>query len=98
MKFGMVSLAWQSPFSDALGQFKLAKKYGCDIYEIVPEDWSTIDVDAINAAKAETGIETPTIPRITRNTARAAFSMSRIWWILPSRSTRRSLPARCIPR
>ena len=61
MKFGMVSLAWQSPFSDALGQFKLAKKYGCDIYEIVPEDWSTIDVDAINAAKAETGIETPTI-------------------------------------
>ena len=32
-----------------------------DVYKRQPEDWATIDVDAINAAKAETGIETPTI-------------------------------------
>ncbi len=61
MKFGMNSLAWQSPFSDAMGQFKKAKEFGCDIYEIAVEDFSTIDVAGILAAKAETGIETPTI-------------------------------------
>ena len=61
MKFGINSLAWQSPFSDPAGQFAKAKKYGCDIYEIAVEDFSTIDVDAVNAAKKETGIQTPTI-------------------------------------
>lgn len=61
MKFGISSLAWQSPFSDALGQFEKAKKYGCDIYEITAEDFSTLDAEAINAAKEKTGIETPTM-------------------------------------
>lgn len=61
MYFGIVSLAWQSPFADPKGQFEQAKKYGCDIYEIVPEDFGTINVEAINNAKAETGIGTPTI-------------------------------------
>lgn len=61
MKFGINSLAWQSPFSDPAGQFAKAKKYDCDIYEIAVEDFSTIDVDAVNAAKKETGIQTPTI-------------------------------------
>lgn len=61
MEFGIVSLAWQSPFSDAMGQFAQARKFGCDIYEIVPEDWTTIDVESILAAKKETGIGTPTV-------------------------------------
>lgn len=61
MKFGMNSLAWQSPFKDAQELFAKAKKYGCDIFEIAVEDWSTLDADAINAAKENTGIETPTI-------------------------------------
>ncbi len=61
MKFGISSLAWQSPFSDPLGQFSKAKKYGCDIYEITAEDFSTLDADEINAAKEVTGIETPTM-------------------------------------
>ncbi|HBU11915.1 MAG TPA: sugar phosphate isomerase/epimerase [Clostridiales bacterium] len=61
MKFGMNSLAWQSPFSDPLGQFEKAKKYGCDIYEIAAEDFSSFSTDAVNEAKKVTGIETPTV-------------------------------------
>lgn len=61
MKFGMNSLAWQSPFSDPMGQFKKAKEYGCELYEIAVEDFSTIDANAINEAKHATGIETPTM-------------------------------------
>lgn len=61
MKFGMNSLAWQSPFSDPFGMFEKAKKYGCDIFEIAVEDFSTIDIDDVNAAKEKFGLETPTI-------------------------------------
>ncbi len=61
MKFGLSSLVWQSPFQNPMEQFQKAKKYGCDLYEIAIEDFSTIDVEEINKAKAATGIETPTI-------------------------------------
>lgn len=61
MKFGMNSLAWQSPFRDPLAMFEKAKKYDCDIFEIAVEDFGTMDTGEINAAKEKTGIETPTI-------------------------------------
>lgn len=61
MKFGMVSLAWQSPFSDPMGQFKKAKEHGLDIYEIAAEDFSLIHVDEILRAKEATGIGTYSI-------------------------------------
>jgi D-psicose/D-tagatose/L-ribulose 3-epimerase len=61
MKFGINTLAWSSPFTEPLKWFKLAKSYGCDIVEIALEDFSVLDADEINAAKAETGIETPTV-------------------------------------
>lgn len=61
MKFGISSLAWQSPFSDAMGQFEKAKKYGLDIYEIAAEDFSLIHVDEILKAKEATGIGTPSV-------------------------------------
>jgi D-psicose/D-tagatose/L-ribulose 3-epimerase len=57
----MNSLAWQSPFSDPLTMFKKAKQYGCDIFEIALEDFSTLDAEAINKAKQETGIETHSV-------------------------------------
>lgn len=61
MKFGLSSLAWQSPFENPMEQFAKAAKYGCDLYEIAIEDFATIDVDAINQAKSVNHIETPTI-------------------------------------
>ncbi len=61
MKFGMNSLAWQSPFTDPLAMFEKAKKYGCDIFEIAVEDFSSFSADAVNDAKQKTGIGTPTI-------------------------------------
>ena len=61
MKFGISSLAWQSPFSDPMGQFEKAKKYGLDIYEIAAEDFSLIHVEDILKAKEATGIETPSV-------------------------------------
>ena len=61
MKFGLSSLAWQSPFANPMEIFAKAKKYGCDLYEICIEDFETIDTDAINEAKAVHHIETPTI-------------------------------------
>lgn len=61
MKYGLSSLAWQSPFTNPMAIFTKAKKYGCDLYEIAIEDFGTIDTDAINEAKVATGIETPTI-------------------------------------
>ncbi|MDR3225347.1 MAG: sugar phosphate isomerase/epimerase [Clostridiales Family XIII bacterium] len=61
MKVGMNSLAWSSPFTEPLKWFKLAKAYGCDVFEIAVEDFSVLDADAINAAKDATGIETPTV-------------------------------------
>ena len=61
MKFGISSLAWQSPFSDPMGQFEKAKKYGLDIYEIAAEDFSLIHVEDILKAKEATGIGTPSV-------------------------------------
>ena len=61
MKYGISSLAWQSPFCEPVAQFEKAKKYGCDIYEITVEDFSTLDADEINHAKEITGIQTPTM-------------------------------------
>lgn len=61
MKFGISSLAWQSPFSDPMGQFEKAKKYGLDSYEIAAEDFSLIHVDEILKAKEATGIETGSV-------------------------------------
>ncbi|BAK47556.1 sugar phosphate isomerase/epimerase [Clostridium sp. SY8519] len=61
MKFGLSSLAWQSPFSNPMEIFAKAKKYGCDLYEICVEDFDSIDVNEISEAKAKFQIETPTI-------------------------------------
>ena len=61
MKFGISSLAWQSPFHDPMGQFEKAKKYGVDIYEIAAEDFSLINVEDILKAKEATGIGTPSV-------------------------------------
>ncbi|MDL2237013.1 sugar phosphate isomerase/epimerase [Christensenellaceae bacterium OttesenSCG-928-K19] len=61
MKFGMNSLAWQSPFSDPMGMLEKAKKYGCDIFEIAAEDFSTFSPDAVNDAVQKTGIPVYTI-------------------------------------
>lgn len=61
MKFGLSSLAWQSPFSNPMEIFAKAKKYGCDLYEICIEDFDSIDVDEINEAKKLHHIETATI-------------------------------------
>jgi D-psicose/D-tagatose/L-ribulose 3-epimerase len=62
MKFGINSLAWQSPFGkDAYGQFKKAKDMGFDIYEIAVEDFGIIDAEEIKDAMAKTGIEVKTL-------------------------------------
>jgi len=61
MKYGMNSLAWQSPFSDPAGLFAKAKQYGCDIFEIAIEDFATLDADAINQAMEDTGIRVYTV-------------------------------------
>ncbi|OON85971.1 sugar phosphate isomerase [Oribacterium sp. C9] len=61
MKFGLSSLAWQSPFSNPMEIFAKAKKYGCDSYEICIEDFESIDVDEINKAKEKYQIETTTV-------------------------------------
>lgn len=61
MRFGISSLAWQSPFCDPMGQFEKAKKYGLDIYEIAAEDFSLINVEDILKAKEATGIGTPSV-------------------------------------
>lgn len=57
MKFGINSLAWLSPFGrDAYEQFKKAKDFGFDIYEIAIEDFSIVDAAEIKDAMAKTGI------------------------------------------
>ncbi|MEG0585270.1 MAG: sugar phosphate isomerase/epimerase family protein [Christensenellaceae bacterium] len=62
MKFGINSLAWESPFGkDAYGQFKKAKDFGFDIYEIAVEDFSIIDTEDVKAAIAKSGIEVATL-------------------------------------
>ncbi|MDR0519421.1 MAG: sugar phosphate isomerase/epimerase [Clostridiales Family XIII bacterium] len=61
MKFGINSLAWQSPFTEPSKYFQLAKSFGCDIFEIAIEDFAVLDAEAICKAKDETGIETPTV-------------------------------------
>ena len=62
MKFGINSLAWLSPFGrDAYEQFKKAKDFGFDIYEIAIEDFSIVDAAEIKDAMAKTGIEVKTL-------------------------------------
>lgn len=65
MKFGLCSLAWQSPFggkdpakfkSEVARYFEKAKKMGFDIFEIAVEDWD-YDVASTIEAMKETGIE-----------------------------------------
>ena len=62
MKFGINSLAWQSPFgADPYGQFKKAKDMGFDLYEIAVEDFDIIHTDEVKDAIAKTGIEVKTL-------------------------------------
>ena len=61
MLFGMNSLAWQSPVTDIDRMLKLSKQYGCDIFELAIEDFSTLDTDKINKAIEETGIPIKTV-------------------------------------
>ncbi|MDR3363454.1 MAG: sugar phosphate isomerase/epimerase [Clostridiales Family XIII bacterium] len=64
MKFGINSLAWQSPVTEIDRLLRLAKKYGCDIFELALEDFSTLDPDAINKAVEDTGVLIKTVTGI----------------------------------
>jgi len=64
MKFGMNSLAWQSPVTEIDRLLRLAKKYDCDIFELALEDFSTLDPDVINKAVEDTGILIKTVTGI----------------------------------
>ena len=61
MKFGMNSLAWQSPVTEIDRLLKLAKKYGCDVFELALEDISILDPDEINKAIEDSGIPIKTV-------------------------------------
>ena len=61
MLFGMNSLAWQSPVTEIGRMLELSKKYGCDIFELAIEDFSTLDPDEINRAIEKTGIPIKTV-------------------------------------
>ena len=61
MKFGINSLAWQSPVTEIGRLLRLAKQYDCDIFELAIEDFSTLDPDEINKAVEETGIPIKTV-------------------------------------
>ena len=61
MKFGMNSLAWQSPVTEIDRMLKLSKKYGCDVFELAIEDFATLDPDEINRAMEENGVPIKTI-------------------------------------
>jgi D-psicose/D-tagatose/L-ribulose 3-epimerase len=57
MQFGASTFIWVSPFSNrTLELMDRAKAMGFDILEICIEDPDTIDVPAIRAKAAETGI------------------------------------------
>ena len=69
MKYGLCSLAWQSPFGgndpdkfydEFAAHFEKAKKFGFDIFEIAVENFG-FDVDSAKKAANETGIELKTI-------------------------------------
>ena len=61
MKFGMNSLAWQSPVTEIDRLLNLAKKYDCDVFELALEDFSTLDIDVINKAIEDTGVAIKTV-------------------------------------
>ena len=62
MKYGISSYVFTSPFgADPYGQFKKAKDFGFDIYEIAVEDFNTINADSILDAKEKTGIDLSTM-------------------------------------
>ena len=63
MKYGLCSLAWQSPFGgndpakfydEVVRHFEKAKKFGFDIFEVAVENYG-YDVDATIKAAKETG-------------------------------------------
>ncbi|MBQ3274286.1 MAG: sugar phosphate isomerase/epimerase [Christensenellaceae bacterium] len=69
MKYGLCSLAWQSPFGgndpakfydEVVRHFEKAKKFGFDIFEVAVENYG-YDVDATIKAAKETGIELKTV-------------------------------------
>jgi D-psicose/D-tagatose/L-ribulose 3-epimerase len=69
MKYGLCSLAWQSPFGgkdpakfeeEVTKHFEKAKKMGFDIFEIAVEDWD-FDVEAVKSAMKKTGMEVKSI-------------------------------------
>ena len=64
MKFGINSLAWQSPVTEIGRLLNLAKLYDCDIFELALEDFSTLDPDEINKAVEETGVLIKTVTGI----------------------------------
>ena len=64
MKFGMNSLAWQSPVTEIERLLALSKKYDCDIFELALEDFSTLDPDRINKAVEESGVQIKTVTGI----------------------------------
>ena len=64
MKFGINSLAWQSPVTEIDRLLNLAKKYDCDIFELALEDFSTLDPDEINKAVEDTGVLIKTVTGI----------------------------------
>jgi D-psicose/D-tagatose/L-ribulose 3-epimerase len=64
MKFGINSLAWQSPVTEIDRLLRLAKQYDCDIFELALEDFSTLDPDVINRAVEATGVEIKTVTGI----------------------------------
>ena len=61
MKFGINSLAWQSPVTEIDRLLNMAKKYECDIFEIALEDFSTLNPDEINKAVEATGVLVKTV-------------------------------------
>jgi len=64
MKFGINSLAWQSPVTEIDRLLRLAKKCDCDIFELALEDFATLDPDEINKAVEDTGVLIKTVTGI----------------------------------
>ncbi|GHU62387.1 tagatose 3-epimerase [Clostridia bacterium] len=61
MKFGMNSLAWQSPVTEIERLLALSKKYECEIFELALEDFTTLDPDRINKAIEDSGVQIKTV-------------------------------------
>ncbi|MCL2111867.1 MAG: sugar phosphate isomerase/epimerase [Clostridiales bacterium] len=64
MKFGINSLAWQSPVTEIDRLLRLAKQYGCDVFELALEDFATLNPDEISKAVEDTGVEIKTVTGI----------------------------------